>query len=264
MAMFLNHIEGSKAGQLEVFDNDHIRIGRQSDNDIKFDPQKDISVSGYHAEIYRDGEAFFVKDLQSRNGTFVNSRKIEQPARLKDGDIIQFSARGPKMVFSTRDPSLASETALMEPAGVSSTKVSAMEEKPKAKPGIWEKMKPGVPVAGAVFALLALLSLAWYLAFSWWALLVAAAGALLLAGGGYLAWRFWRRRKALRAQRETAREQREISLGRGDKGNLHDLRRKWAEVVRSLRDSKLQRLGDGPLYIAMLKSFLRLRKFLSG
>jgi hypothetical protein len=144
MPLFLNHIEGSKSGQLESFDSDQIRIGRQSDNDVKFDPQKDVSVSGYHAEIYRDGEAFFVKDLQSRNGTFLNSRKIDQPVRLKEGDIIQFSSRGPKVVFTTRDPSLASATAVMEAGAASGAAVSRSEEKsePKRKPGLWQRVKP--------------------------------------------------------------------------------------------------------------------------
>ena len=104
MAIFIKHIEGSKTGQLESFDQDQIRIGRQSDNEISFDPQKDASVSGYRAEIYRGGDGFFIKDLQSRNGTFVNSRKINQPVLLEEGDIVQFSARGPKkVVFSTKN-----------------------------------------------------------------------------------------------------------------------------------------------------------------
>jgi pSer/pThr/pTyr-binding forkhead associated (FHA) protein len=117
MAIFIKHIEGSKTGQLESFDQDQIRIGRQSDNEISFDPQKDASVSGYHAEIYRDGDVFFIKDLQSRNGTFVNSRKINQPVLLKEGDILQFFARGPKVVFSTSDPSVDSSTSFAESPG---------------------------------------------------------------------------------------------------------------------------------------------------
>ena len=97
MPFQLRHIEGSKAGALDTFDQDRIRIGRQPDNDLAFDPQKDASVSGYHAEIYREGDAVFLQDLQSRNGTFVNGRKIDQPVLLKDGDVVQFSARGPKV-----------------------------------------------------------------------------------------------------------------------------------------------------------------------
>jgi len=47
----MKHVEGSRSGQTDAFDQDRIRIGRQSDNDLKFDPQQDISVSGYHAEV---------------------------------------------------------------------------------------------------------------------------------------------------------------------------------------------------------------------
>ncbi|PYJ71637.1 MAG: hypothetical protein DME76_01175 [Verrucomicrobia bacterium] len=250
MPVFLNHSEGSKAGQLESFDKDQIRIGRQQDNDVQFDPQKDTSVSGYHAEIYRDGEAFFLKDLQSRNGTFVNSHKIDQPVRLKDGDILQFSARGPKVAFSTRDPSLASETAVSPSDIGTPTLVSAAEEKfePEKKTGIWEKIRPMGPIASAIVALLVLVGVGRFLGFSWWSLLIGAAGIVLMMGGAYLCWRFWQRRKALREQREAASQGIEESLGRGDKGNLQDIRHKWADVVRSLRESKLQRHGDDPIY----------------
>src|SRR4026208_2231804 len=61
MPFQLRHIEGSKAGALDTFDQDRIRIGRQPDNDLPFDPQKDASVSGYHAEIYRDAMLFSSK-----------------------------------------------------------------------------------------------------------------------------------------------------------------------------------------------------------
>jgi type VI secretion system protein ImpL len=250
MPIFLKHIDGGKTGLIETFDEGHIRIGRQPDNDLKFDPQIDASVSGYHAEIYRDGESFFIKDLQSRNGTFVNSRKIDQSVPLQDGDIIQFSARGPKVVFSTRDPSLAGETAVMNAGAVGSTGVVAAEEKPKpdGKLGIWEKIQYALPIAGAIVALLALVGLGRYLGFSWWGLLVGSSVVLLVTGGAYVGWRYWKRRKALQEQKEVARQEREASLGRGDRSDLQEIRRKWTEVVRSLRDSKLSRTGDEPIY----------------
>jgi pSer/pThr/pTyr-binding forkhead associated (FHA) protein len=116
MPFQLRHIEGSKAGVLDTFDQDRVRIGRQPDNDLSFDPQKDSSVSGYHAEIYRDGDAVFLQDLQSRNGTFVNGRKIDQPVLLKDGDMVQFSARGPKVSFLTGEPSTEGKTAIIDSA----------------------------------------------------------------------------------------------------------------------------------------------------
>ena len=95
---------------------DRIRIGRQPDNDLPFGPQKDASVSGYHAEIYRNGDAVFVQDLQSRNGRFVNGRKIDQPVLFKDGDVVQFSARGPKVSFLTGDASAEGKTAVFRTA----------------------------------------------------------------------------------------------------------------------------------------------------
>ena len=251
MAIFIKHIEGSKTGQLESFDQDQIRIGRQSDNEINFDPQKDASVSGYHAEIYRDGEAFFIKDLQSRNGTFVNSRKINQPVLLKEGDILQFSARGPKVVFSTRDPSsVDSSTSFAEPPGGAPTQVftAGERETPEKKAGVWEKIQPAVPIASAVLALLALVGGGLYLGFSWWALLIGAAVIVPAAGGAYLGWASWQRRKAHVEQEAAVREEREASLGGGNRNELQDLRRKWAEVIRSLKNSKLQSLADDPIY----------------
>jgi predicted component of type VI protein secretion system len=83
MPLFLNHIEGSKAGQLDAFDKDQIRIGRQRDNDLNFDPKTDVSVSAYHAEIHRDGDTYFLKNLQNRDSMLVNSRKIDELPRSK-------------------------------------------------------------------------------------------------------------------------------------------------------------------------------------
>ena len=216
MPIFLKHIEGGKADQVESFDKDQVRLGRQSDNDVKFDPQKDIYVSGYHAEIYRDGQSFFIKDLQSKNGTFVNSRKIDQPVSLKEGDTIQLSTRGPKLVFSTRDPSLPSETPVMASEPGAPALVSPIEEKPQPerKATIREHIYRYLPIGLSVAALLALVGVGRYLSYSWWALLVGAAATLLITGGAHLAWRFWQRRKALRQQKEVARQEREASLGR--------------------------------------------------
>ena len=58
------------------------RLGRALDNDVVVD---DASVSRYHANIRKDGGAFELVDLNSRNGTFVADRRITQ-ARLASGD----------------------------------------------------------------------------------------------------------------------------------------------------------------------------------
>jgi DNA-binding NtrC family response regulator len=48
----------------------------------------DGRVSARHARITRQGKALHIVDLDSRNGTFVNGRRVEGPTRLVDGDVV--------------------------------------------------------------------------------------------------------------------------------------------------------------------------------
>lgn len=48
------------------------------------------ALSRYHAELSVEGEMLRVRDLGSRNGTFVNQRRIDAPVLLRVGDIIHF------------------------------------------------------------------------------------------------------------------------------------------------------------------------------
>lgn len=73
-----------------------IYIGRSSSNDICL---SDLSVSKVHASIsYYDGDGFYLKDENSKHGTFFNSKKLKfndnntqgNLFRLVDGNIIRF------------------------------------------------------------------------------------------------------------------------------------------------------------------------------
>jgi pSer/pThr/pTyr-binding forkhead associated (FHA) protein len=46
------------------------------------------SISRRHARVYRDGVAFFVEDLGSTNGTFVQGKQIKGAQRLEHDDVI--------------------------------------------------------------------------------------------------------------------------------------------------------------------------------
>ena len=61
-------------------------IGRRSDNDIVLD---DPSVSNQHARLNFENK-YFLTDLRSSNGTFINGKKILH-AKLADGDVINFA-----------------------------------------------------------------------------------------------------------------------------------------------------------------------------
>jgi pSer/pThr/pTyr-binding forkhead associated (FHA) protein len=67
-----------------LYENGEIRIGRLVENDIIID---NTSVSGRHACVTHDGFGFMIKDLDSRNGTFVGRRPVKT-RRLVNGDLI--------------------------------------------------------------------------------------------------------------------------------------------------------------------------------
>ncbi len=73
--------EGDLIGQRWTLDNDEMLIGRGSDADIVL-PER--QVSRYHSKIlYRDGR-YFLEDLDSKNGTFLNGQQVKGTAPLQD------------------------------------------------------------------------------------------------------------------------------------------------------------------------------------
>ncbi|MDI6807613.1 MAG: FHA domain-containing protein [Candidatus Eisenbacteria bacterium] len=64
-------------------------VGRDASNDIVF-PEE--AVSKKHAKItFADGK-FYLEDLESSNGTFVNGERLAGRAALKDGDVIRLGS----------------------------------------------------------------------------------------------------------------------------------------------------------------------------
>ncbi len=63
-----------------------LSIGRSREADI---PLLDDKVSRVHCGIRLSDGEFYLKDLKSRNGVFVNGQRVEDTAKLKVGDRIQ-------------------------------------------------------------------------------------------------------------------------------------------------------------------------------
>ncbi|MGH2603250.1 MAG: FHA domain-containing protein, partial [Dehalococcoidia bacterium] len=60
--------------------------GRRSSSGLML---SDPEVSREHARVDYVPPRYFVRDLQSMNGTVVNGRQIDQPHPLTDGDLIE-------------------------------------------------------------------------------------------------------------------------------------------------------------------------------
>ena len=65
------------------------RIGRRVELEMQLN---DPRVSQLHAEIFRECERLWLRDLESTNGTFVNGRRITEAVPLTNGDLIRFAS----------------------------------------------------------------------------------------------------------------------------------------------------------------------------
>jgi S1-C subfamily serine protease len=92
-------LSGTRAGQVETFQKGYVELGRHPLSDLRFDPDGDLDVSAQHAAIIRQGNAFIVRDLGSKNGTFVNAVPATGDAPLRDGDVIALGTHGPTLEF---------------------------------------------------------------------------------------------------------------------------------------------------------------------
>ena len=68
-------------------DSARLRIGRSKNNEICL--AADSAVSRFHAEITVEGAQYFVNDVGSHNGTFVNGRPVETRTPLKVDSCVQ-------------------------------------------------------------------------------------------------------------------------------------------------------------------------------
>jgi FHA domain len=84
---FLVVVEGGGLDSGEHFDLfGGVSLGRSPDADIRID---DRYASGIHARVFNRSGGYYVEDMNSTNGTLLNSRELHGEAELNPGDAIR-------------------------------------------------------------------------------------------------------------------------------------------------------------------------------
>jgi pSer/pThr/pTyr-binding forkhead associated (FHA) protein len=86
MQVRLKILQGSKKGEERKIPTPKCLIGRGDDCYLK--PQSD-AISRHHCAIITTENEVVVRDLNSRNGTFVNDERVVEEAVLLSGDILR-------------------------------------------------------------------------------------------------------------------------------------------------------------------------------
>lgn len=85
---------------------DRMTLGRRPYNDIVVD---NLAVSGEHAALQVIGRDYFIEDLNSTNGTYINEQKIKRQI-LKNGDTIEIGKYSIKYVLDGANTQLPAST----------------------------------------------------------------------------------------------------------------------------------------------------------
>ena len=81
-----NNREGQEEFKL---DKESITLGRYKGNDIKFNTK---TINGHHAKIINLKGKFYIIDLDSKYGTYINNKRVNR-GRLKNNDVITLSPK---------------------------------------------------------------------------------------------------------------------------------------------------------------------------
>jgi serine phosphatase RsbU (regulator of sigma subunit) len=92
--------QGPNVGQRFALAAESTVVGRQPEADIYLDS---LAVSRTHAKVLRQSGGYFVEDLESSNGTFLNAVRLEAHARRRftEQDVLQI---GPYVMALRPDP----------------------------------------------------------------------------------------------------------------------------------------------------------------
>ncbi len=120
MTCQLVFLTGERAGTAFPITQTPVWCGRDPRCELAFDPQRNLTISGRHAQIVHKAGSYYIID-SSTNGTFLNGQQIAGEAALSEGDVMELGPGGPRLQFT-----LAAQAPVAAPAqpGVAGQPVS--------------------------------------------------------------------------------------------------------------------------------------------
>ena len=115
MTKFLLQFEGAVIKEIPA--KDEITVGRKPDNDVVID---NPAVSGHHCKIVRVGDTYFVEDLNSTNGVFLNAKKVMKSG-LANNDVIGIAKHALKFIDDRPEPTVNTTPAAPKTAAADAT-----------------------------------------------------------------------------------------------------------------------------------------------
>lgn len=98
MKAVFSPLSGSRRGETLAFEKESLLVGTLPDADLRFDPATDGPVGERHAEVRFEECEYYLRDLGSGSGTFVNRHQVDEVI-LRNGDLIEFGEGGPQVRF---------------------------------------------------------------------------------------------------------------------------------------------------------------------
>jgi pSer/pThr/pTyr-binding forkhead associated (FHA) protein len=87
----------SGEGKRLVGQDTDVVIGRSADVTVRVEGDMSLAVSRRHARVFYSGWKICIEDLGSRNGTWLNRKRVVGPIVIERGDVIEFGAGGPRL-----------------------------------------------------------------------------------------------------------------------------------------------------------------------
>ena len=103
--VIFRHLTGTRATEVDTVPlgaHRELILGRAHSAAVRLDARRDSVVGRHHARIVpMEGHPprFVLVDLRSRNGTYLNGRRIYEQAQINPGDIVQLGEGGPELEF---------------------------------------------------------------------------------------------------------------------------------------------------------------------